>query len=242
MTMKAFLAASFLAAVAPLHAQAPDADAMIKNIRLSATLNKMDLNGQIRTDGGKKVPISLFVRDGAMQFLINNTERFHIRMGDEKCELMTLDNNGKPTPFPTSNLAKPIAGTNITYEDITLRFLYWEGAKLEGEERINDADCYRIALDNPRKDGAFGRVYVWVHKKYGAFWQIRAHDRNGDPIKEFIVNDVMPLPGGKSYTVKQMRVNTLADKGNKNYVTKAYTYIEFQDPAGGAAAKGGLRK
>jgi hypothetical protein len=241
MTMKALLAAALLASVAPLHAQAPDADAMIKNVRLSATLNKMDLDGQIRTDSGQKVPISLFVRDGAMQFLLNNTERFHIRMGDEKCELMMLDNNGKPTPFPTSNLTKSIAGTNITYEDITLRFLYWDDAKLDGEERINDADCYRIVLSNPRKDGAFGKVYVWIHKQYGAFWQIRAHDRDGKPIKEFIVNNVMPLPGGKNYTVKQMRVNSLEDKGGK-YVTKAYTYIEFKEPEGGAAVPKGLRK
>ncbi len=242
MTMKAFLAASLLATVAPLHAQAPDADAMIKNIRLSATLKEMDLNGQIRKEGGgAKIPVSLFVRDGNMQFLLNNTERFHIRMGDEKAELMTLNGAGKPTPFPAANLAKPILGTDITYEDLTLRFLYWPDAKLEAEERVNGANCYRVVLSNPGKDGAFGKVYVWVHKEYGAFWQIRAHDRTGKPIKEFIVNSVMPLPGGKNYTVEQMRVNSLEDKGGK-YMTKSVTYIEFDKPDGGAKAPKGLRK
>lgn len=243
MTMKAFLAAALLATVAPLHAQAPDADAIIKNIRLSATLNQMDLNGQIRKEGGgAKIPVSLFVRDGNMQFVLNNTERFHIRMGDEKADLMTLDDNGKPTAFPTANLAKPITGTDVTYEDLTLRFLYWPNAKLEGEEKANGADCYRIALTNPGQGGAFAKVYVWVHKEYGAFWQVKAFDRGGKPIKEFLVDKVMQLPDGKSYTIKQMRVNSLARKGDKD-VTTSITYIEFDKPAdGGGKVPKGLRK
>ncbi|WP_367873092.1 outer membrane lipoprotein-sorting protein [Luteolibacter sp. Populi] len=226
--MKAFLAATlFAAAVAPLRAQAPDAARMIRSIRLSATVQQMNLNGVIRKDA--KVPITMFVRDGNMQFYLGNNERFHIRLGDEKCELLTLDDKGKTAAFPVSKLAAPIAGTDVTYEDLTLRFLYWPGAKLEGEEKVNGADCYRIALTNPGNDGAFAKVYVWVHKQYGAFWQVRAHDRAGKPIKEFQVNKVMKVPGGEGYTIKQMRVNTLEDKGGE-YRTKSITYIEFDEP------------
>ena len=239
MTMKAFLAAAFLGAIAPLHAQAPDADAMIRNIRLSATLQQMDLHGQIRKDN--KVPITMFVRENNLQFHLGNGERFHIRMGDEKAELMTVDDAGKTSAFPGSKLATPIAGTDVTYEDLTLRFLYWPNAKLEGEEKANGADCYRVALTNPGQGGAFAKVYVWVHKQYGAFWQVRAHDKAGKPIKEFVVNDVMQLPDGKNYTIKQMRVNSLEAKGDK-YVTKSVTYIEFEKPAGGGKVPKGLRK
>lgn len=243
MTMKAFLAAALLATVAPLHAQAPDADAMIRHIRLSSTLTQMDLNGRIRKDGGgNKVPITMFVRDKNLQFHLGNGERFHIRMGDEKAELLTLDDAGKTSLFPVSKLATPIAGTDVTYEDLTLRFLYWPNAKLEGEEKAKDGtDCYRIMLTNPGKEGAFAKVYVWVHKKYGAFWQVRAHDRAGKPIKEFLVNNVMQLPDGKNYTIEQMRVNRLEAKGEE-YVTKSITYIEFDKPEGGGKAPKGLRK
>lgn len=240
--MKAFLAAALFATVAPLHAQAPDADAMIRNIRLSATLTQMDLNGQIRKEGGgDKVPITMFVRENNLQFHLGNGERFHIRMGDEKAELMTVNDDRKTAAFPVAKLGTPIAGTDVTYEDLTLRFLYWPNAKLEGEENMNGADCYRIMLKNPGQGGAFDKVYVWVHKQYGAFWQVRAHDRGGKPIKEFVVNDVMQLPDGKNYTIKQMRVNTLAEKGDK-YVTKSVTYIEFQKPEGGGKVPKGLRK
>jgi hypothetical protein len=182
----------------------------------------------------------MFVREGNnLQFALGNGERFHIRLGDEDCELLTIDANNKTTRFPVSKLATPIAGTDVTYEDLTLRFLYWQGAKLEGEETVNGAACYRIALSNPGKDGAFGKVYVWVHKQYGAFWQIRAHDRAGKPIKEFQVEKVMQVPGGKGYTVEKMLVASLEDQGGK-YRVKSRTYIQFNDD--GAKAPKGLRK
>lgn len=226
--MKVFTAAVFLAAVAPLHAQQPDAAAMIRGIRLSATLEQMDLKGSVRKSDGKPSSLHLFVRQKNMQFHLGNGERFHIRMGDEKAELMNVvDAKGTTQPFPASKLSQPIAGTDVSYEDLTLRFLYWENATLEGEEKANGDLCYKIRLDNKGDGGAYGVVYVWVHKKYGAFWQIRAHDRKGVPLKEFQVKDVMAIPGGKGYTIQQMRVNSLHPDGR----TKSVTYLEFEKPA-----------
>lgn len=223
--MKSLFAAALIASIAPLHAQNPDPDAMIRSIRLSATLQKMDLKGEVEKYNGKKSDIMLFVRENNMQFLLNETgERFHIRLGDEKAELRSLDAAGKTTIFPTKKLVQPIAKSDITYEDLTLRFLYWPNAKLEGEERVNGADCYRIRLDNPGREGAYGVAYVWVHKKYGAFWQVRAHDRKGRAIKEFQIDDVMKLPGG-GYTIKKMQVSTL--DGDKR---KSITYMTFEKP------------
>jgi hypothetical protein len=159
-----------------------------------------------------KFGVNLFVRESNMQFQLGAAERFHIRMGDEKAELLNvIDDKGTTRAFPSSKLSQSIAGTDVSYEDLTLRFLYWPNAKLEGEEKVNGEQCYKIRLNNPGRDGAYGTVYVWVHKKYGAFWQIRAHgrDKAGTPLKEFQVNSVMKLPNDKGYTIKEMRVNAL---------------------------------
>ncbi len=235
--MKTIAALLLAAAVAPLHAQQPDAAAMVRSIRLSATLQQMDLIGSVEKDGGPKFGVNLFVRENNMQFQLGNAERFHIRMGDEKAELLNvIDNKGTTRPFPVSKLPQPIAGTDVSYEDLTLRFLYWPNAKLEGEEKINGEQCYKIRLNNPGGDGAYGVVYVWVHKKYGAFWQIRAHDRKGVPLKEFQVKEVMKLPDNKGYTIKEMRVNVLLP----NARTKSITYLRFEKPAAaGPRGRGG---
>ena len=233
--MKSFAALLFAAAVAPLHAQQPDAAAMVRSIRLSATLQQMDLTGSVEKDGGPKLGVNLFIRQGNMQFQLGEKERFHIRMGDESAQLLNvIDDKGTTKPFPPPKLSQPIAGTDVSYEDLTLRFLYWKKATLDGEEKANGEDCYKIRLDNTDGDGAYGVVYVWVHKKYGAFWQIRAHDKKGVPLKEFQVNSVMKLPDDKGYTIKEMRVNAL----NANSRTKSITYLRFDKPAASAAPKG----
>ncbi|TAE77766.1 MAG: outer membrane lipoprotein-sorting protein [Verrucomicrobia bacterium] len=215
-----------LFAVLPLHAAQPDAAAMIRGIRLSATLQQCDLSGVIRKDGQPPMPLQFFVREQNMQFRLGSGERFHVRLGDEKCELLSLDDAGKTAVFPDSRLRKSVGGSDLTYEDLTLRFLYWPGARLEGEEKIDGEDCYRIRLDNPGREGAFGVVYVWVHKKYGAFWRIKAHDRKGMPIKQFQVSKVMQLPGGKGYTIQTMRISRLDDQGR----VESITYLEFDKP------------
>ncbi|MEK7950436.1 outer membrane lipoprotein-sorting protein [Luteolibacter soli] len=234
--MKAIAALLFssVTAVAPLHAQQPDAAAMVRSIRLSATLQQMDLNGSVEKDGGPKAAVSLFVRQGNMQFQIAGQKPFHIRMGDEDAELLEItDAKGNFKKFPVSRLSEPVAGTDVSYEDLTLRFLYWKKATFAGEEKANGEDCYKIRLDNTDGNGAYGVVYVWVHKKYGAFWQIRAHDRKGVPLKEFQVNSVMKLPDDKGYTIKEMRVNALDAESR----TKSITYLRFEKPAP-AAPKG----
>jgi hypothetical protein len=234
--MKFLIAAAALAGLAPLHAQQPDAAAMIRNIRLSATLQQVDLTGAIRKDRQPPIPVNFFVRDKNMQFRLGSGERFHIRLGDEKCELLTLNDQGKTAVFPAARLVEPVAGSDVTYEDLTLRFLYWPNAKLEGEERIDGEDCYRVRLDNPGREGAFGVVYVWVHKKYGAFWRIKAHDRKGKAIKQFQVSKVMQLPDGKGYTIQTMRISGLNGDGR----VESITYLEFEKPQG-AGPKGPRR-
>ncbi len=233
--IKTFFAALLVFASA---AAAQDANEMIRRVRLSATLMQSDLQGQIRSaDGRVKTPISLFMRGEDMQFHLESGERFHIRMGDEKCELLELDAQNRTRVFPAAKLVQPVAGTNVSYEDLTLRFLYWPNAKLEGEERMDGEDCYRVRLNNPGRDGAFGSVYVWVHKKYGAFWRIRAHDRAGKALKEFQVLKVMELPD-KSYTIQKMRINTL----DANLRTTAITYLEFEKPQGNRRGPKGPRR
>lgn len=235
MKIPAFAAAAF-ACIAPLHAQQPDAEAMIRGIRLSATLQQMALDGNIRKDGQKDTPVQLFVEKNNMQFRLSNGERFHIRMGDESAELLTVQDNGATHRFPDSRLVQPIGGTDVTYEDLTLRFLYWPGAKLEGEEKIDGEDCYRVRINNPGKQGAFGAVYVWVHKKYGAFWRIKAYGRNGKPIKQFQVSKVMQIPGGKGYTIERMQISTLKEDER----VASITYLDFKKPA--AAGPKGPRR
>lgn len=201
------------AMVSCAHAQQPDPNAILQGARMAATLTQLDksepLNGTLTKDG-RKTPIALFLDGKNIQFQFNenNTWRiFHMRLADEKYDLFEIV-NGKTQNFPPDKLIEPIAGTDLTYEDLALRFFYWPNPKLEGLEDVGGQPCYKLRIEKPKgSPGRYEVVYVWVHTKFGAFMQIRGYDKNGGLVKEFKVEDVMKV-ANDVWTLKKMQVAT----------------------------------
>jgi hypothetical protein len=193
-------------------AQQPDAKAILAGARMSATLTKLDegLNGNLRK-ANKKTDLTLFLKGKDIQFQFSENKQpariFHMRIGDAALNLFEII-DGKTVNFPAKKLVEPIAGTDLTYEDLALRFFYWPNPKLEGQEDVGGQTCYKLRIDKPR--GTAGRyevVYVWVHTKFGAFMKIRGHDKTGGLLKEFQVEDVMQI-SKDVWTLRKMQVAT----------------------------------
>jgi hypothetical protein len=231
MNFKSILIAAAL--VSSAHAQQPDADAILKGARISATLTQLDktepLNGNLSKDG-KKIPIALFLDGKNIQFQFNenNTWRvFHMRLSDEKYDLFEMI-EGKTQDFPAEKLTQPIAGTDLTYEDLALRFFYWPNPKLEATEDVGGQPCYKLRIDKPKgSPGKYEVVYIWVHQKFGAFMRIRGHDKNGGLVKEFEVESVMPV-ADNVWTLKKMKVATCDP--NKDGRRISITDVTFEAP------------
>jgi hypothetical protein len=209
MNLKASFAAVFLS-TALVSAQQPDAKTILEGARMSVALARLDegLSGNLR-HGRRSIPVVLFLKGQDIQFQFNENngpwQVFHMRVGDEALELFEMI-DGKQKAFAPEKLIAPVAGTDLTYEDLAMRFFYWPNPKLEGEEDVGGQSCYKIRIDKPR--GAAGRyevIYVWVHKKFGAFMRIRGHDKNGGLVKEFQVEDVMQV-AKDLWTLRKMQV------------------------------------
>jgi hypothetical protein len=219
--------------------RAADAQQILAGARMSAALVQVEggLKGALRK-GGRKVDLMLFLNGKDIQFQFSENKSpwqvFHMRIGDDKVGLWETLNN-KPVDFPEKKLTDPINDTDLTYEDLALRFLYWPGAVLEGREDVTGQSCYKIRVDKPK--GAAGKydvVYVWVHEKFGAFMRIRGHDRNGGLLKEFQVEDVMPV-GNDTWTLRKMQVAT-HDPATGRRVS--ITDVTFDTPNQRAAPRG----
>lgn len=224
------LAPLMLALVQPASAQS--ADQIMERARLATTLQHHNLSGTIRT-GRRKVPVHLFLKGENIQFQYYENNRwvpFHMRLSDGKFDLFEF-RNGKTIRFDPAKLRQPVAGSNLTFEDLAFRFFYWPNAQLLGDERVKTFDCWKIRLDNPTPDGAYRTVYVWVHKEHGAFMKVEGFDRDGRKLKQFTVEDVMKLDDG-SYTLKKMKIARYA--GGR---TAGISYLEFEKPN----RPGGLR-
>lgn len=201
-----------LVSSATAQAQQPTAQQIIEGARMSATLTKLDegLSGNLKKSGSN-IPITLFLKGKDIQFQFSENKGpwriFHMRIGEQNFNLFEII-NGKTTEFSATKIVEPIAGTDLTYEDLAMRFFYWPNPKLEAEEDVGGQPCYKIRIDKPKgSSGRYEVVYVWVHRKFGAFMRIRGHDKNGGLVKEFQVEDVMKV-ADNVWTLRKMQVAT----------------------------------
>ena len=172
------------------------------------------------------MPLSLFLRGENIQFALDDgMERFHLRFSQDKQELFEIL-EGKMKPFPAKKISQSIAETDVSYEDLALKFLYWENPKIAGEEKINRQECWRIHLVNPDESGRYREVSIWVSKRHRALIRVVGYGPRPAALalKQFEITDIMKV--NKAYTVKTMKVSSF----NEDRRVKGITYIEFKKP------------
>ena len=202
------------------------AERAVKGVRLASTLQNNDLTGSLRKNG-KRIPIGLFLRGKNIQFQFQQDKKwkvFHMRLNESQFDLFEIV-KGKNVTFPTKKLGQSIMNTDLTYEDLAFRFLYWPNPKIVGEETIKLQKCHKIRLVNPGKGGRYDIVYIWVHQKYNALMQVAGYNKAGKILKRFHVTELMKVANGQ--TLKKMNVESFNPVKGK---VSGITYLEFKKP------------
>jgi len=185
-------------ALCPVAVADEAAEKILQHTRFAATLQQQDLHGSMKKNG-VKTPIALFLRGKDIQY--------------------------KHVPFNDTQIAEKINGTDLSFEDLSMRFLYWQKSSIVGEDKISRQKCHIIRLENPGTTGDYAIVQVWVHQKYGSLMRVIGYNAGGNPLKQFEVTDLMKVNG--EYTLKRMRVDSMNPDTNKSV---GFTYLEFDKP------------
>lgn len=222
--MKRLLPILILALVfSPVAAQT--AGEIMQSVRqVTAFQKEQTLHGALRK-GGKKTPFSLFLRGKNIQFALDGgKERFHLRLEADRQDLLELDANGKTKKFPAQKIIQAIANTEVSYEDLAMKFLYWPNPAIAGEDKINRQDCWRIHMVNPEKSGRYREVSVWVSKRHRALIRVIGYGPRPAAValKQFEITKLMKV--NDVYTLKTMKVTSF----DEDRRAKGITYIEFQ--------------
>lgn len=229
----------FLSGLLGVSAQLPDADDVLRTARYVATLKDTDLKGSLQKSGTKgAVPIALFLREGqGIEFQVYDGKiwnKFQLKLMDDEYDLFE-GVGGQIKRFNKAKIAQPVMGTDLTYEDLAMSFLYWSGGKVLGSESLGiGRDAWKVQLVNPKAAGRYKTVDVWVHKKSGALMQIYGYQADGKCIKIFKVTEIMRVGGGE-YSLKTMKVQSFGADGR----TTGITSLEFEKPK--VATPQGLR-
>lgn len=212
--------------------QEMSADELLAAMReMTVSQGNKDVQGSIRK-GGNKVPFSLSARGETIVFQYkqaNAWHRFDVRINAKNVDLIRVV-KGKAQVLAPKNYATPIAGTDVCYEDLSLRFLYWKGGKLVDDpanSRVKGRDCYIVEVKNPTPNvGQFGWVRMWVDKENGTTWQIDGHGLDGKLKKRFTITSVQKLNDG-GWFFKQMKLEVKNPKNPSSNLS--INYMDMQD-------------
>ncbi len=215
------------------YAETPPADELLSAMReMTVNQGERDVAGTIRK-GRTKIPFSLSSRGDTIVYQHKQGDawkRFDVRMRSKGAELYLLKDGNKAELMAPANYAQVIPGTGVSYEDLSMRFLYWKGGRViedTADSRIKGQDCYIIEVPNPNpKVGQYAWVRLWIDKENGTAWQIDGYGADGKLKKRFSITSVQRLSDG-SWFFKQMKLEVRNPQNPER--TIALNYLEMDD-------------
>jgi hypothetical protein len=168
-----------------------------------------------------------------------------VRPAGEPPEFLFQSSSGAPPP---GGLAESIAGTDLTWGDLSLAFLWWRGGVTVGRERILGRECYVLEYPLAARDtpaGAAVSARLWVDVKLLALLQVEERDASGARVRRVQVKDFKKIGG--LWMIKNMEARSYPSKSRTIIqVRDARAFPEGTDDSGAAdpgseeAATGGL--
>lgn len=223
--VKSILAATLVAFSFSVSAaeEAPDPVELLKSVRIAQSQQDWKLTGRLRS-GREKIPFRLLLAGGAIRYEFTGTgDSLTLRLG-EKSSTLEESKGGKTGRVSTARFDEPVHGTDITYEDLALRFLYWKDAAVAGSDIISAHRCWKVEVRPPgRGESQYSRVMLWIGRDDGALMKAESYDAAGKWMRRFTVTSVMKRDG--FWLLKQMRIESAAGRSSD----PVPTYLEIED-------------
>jgi hypothetical protein len=200
----------------------PDAKDILASVRLQQAQQEIDLQGQLR-ENEKIVPFRLTQTGPVIRYSFSNPdEALQLRLGENESRLEEVTKSGVEKVTP-AQFDHKVRGTSVTYEDLALKFLYWQNGRVTGENSIRTRYCWKLELKAPSRQSQYSNVYLWVDKESGALMRMDGFDWNGKLAKRFEVISAQKIEG--RWFLKQMRIEEMNPGTGK---VQARTYLEIK--------------
>ena len=211
-----------LATSSALAAPFPNATDVLESVRLRQAQQDLALEGEIR-EGPTVIPFRLTQTGPIIRYSFTKPdEALQLRLGDEEARLEEVTKTGVEKVGP-AQFDHKVRGTSLTYEDLALRFLYWQTGKVTGENMLRTVDCWKLEMKAPSRQSQYSNVWLWVGKQNGALMKMEAYDWNAKLAKRFEVVSGQKIDG--RWFLKQLRVEEM-DPGTGKLKTRTYLDIK----------------
>lgn len=205
-------------------AEMPDAKQILKSVRAAQTAQQQSLTGKVRS-GWKSVPFKLTMSGNTVRWEFSNpSEALQLRLGEKDAQFEEIGKDG-PQKIKSARFDQKVRDTDISYEDLSMRFLYWSNATVEGDETMLMNSCWVVRVEPPAKDSSqYSKVKLWITKNNGALMQAEAYGHDGKLARRFKVVSGQSLGDGL-WMLKQMRIERMTAGADKTP-----SYLEVEKP------------
>jgi hypothetical protein len=211
-----------LAATSTFAAPFPAAKDVLESVRLRQGQQEFELHGEIR-EGPTVIPFRLTQTGPVIRYSFSNPdEALQLRLGDNDSRLEEVSKSGVEKVSP-AQFDHKVRGTSITYEDLSLRFLYWQTGSVTGENMIRTVNCWKLEMKAPSRQSQYSNVWLWVGKENGALMKMEAYDWNARLAKRFEVVSGQKIED--RWFLKEMRIEEM-DPGTGKVKTRTYLDIK----------------
>src|SRR6476620_2384825 len=210
-----------LAAASASAAPFPEAKDVLASVRTRQAQQELELQGQLR-EGATVIPFRLIQTGPIIRYTFSNPDEvLQLRLGENEPRLEEITKSGVEKIAP-AQFDHRVRGTSVTYEDLSLRFLYWQTGKVTAENTVRTVDCWKLEMKAPSRQSQYSNVWLWVGKENGALMKMEAYDWNAKLSKYFEVESGQKIDG--RWFLKQMRIEE-RDPGTGK--VKNRTYLEI---------------
>lgn len=216
-----FLALFFIAPALLLAQADPTAEQILRAARINPLGRQIALDARLRS-GRAEIPFQITVNK-SVTFDFADPPRTLILNLRDKDSLLIEEAGGKLSTIRPTRFDEAIQGTDITFEDLALKFLYWKNPRLLGEETIRTRRSWKIEIPAPRNASQYGVVRLWIDQEGGALMRVEGYDTQGRLIRKFEVVSAQKIEG--QWMLKQMRIESLDPERKK---TVSRTYLEIR--------------
>ncbi|MDP9100087.1 MAG: outer membrane lipoprotein-sorting protein [Verrucomicrobiota bacterium] len=211
-----------IAAAASAIGAPPAAKEILESVRLRQAQQELNLQGQLR-EGETVIPFRLTQTGPVIRYSFSDPdEALQLRLGnnDSRLEEVTREGVEKIT---AAQFDHKVRGTGVTYEDLSLKFLYWPNAQVTGENSIRTRNCWKLELKAPNRQSQYSNIWLWVDKSGGALMRMDGYDWNAKLVKRFEVISAQKIDD--RWFLKQMRIEEFDPATGK---VRSRTYLEIK--------------
>jgi hypothetical protein len=203
-----------------------DANAILDQLRSAQAQIHRTLTGRLRPENGDPIPFQLQLKGGEFDYKFTNPpENIKLQL-TENGSVLKDEKAGGQLVLTGSRLSESVRGTDISYEDLSLRFVYWKNAKYEGEQRVRTITCSIVLVQPSARNTEYGSVRLWIAKDRGALIKAEGYNWQGKAIKRFEVISGQQIEGKTIF--KQIRIERL-DPQNGKVNSRSYLELDSED-------------